>query len=160
MNSYIDHFFYFFPAVITYSAIFNRVFLTEIIQKRNPAASIRLTKTDQSIEMNVGDPLFFLFFLINKIFDLGDVTVTEEQQTMRLQTIASGSPDLLIIAFDVTGKIEMNDKADIRFIDSHPKSDGCHDYLHIISDEKFLVLLSFCIGKSSVIRFYGKSFFI
>jgi hypothetical protein len=69
-----------------------------------------------------GYTLFIAFFLVNEIVDLGNIGITVKQNTMRGQTIASGTPDLLIIALDALGQVMMNDKRTFGLLMPIPKA--------------------------------------
>ncbi len=70
---------------------------------------------------------------------------------MRGQTVAPGASDLLIIAFDAFGQVEVNDEAHIGLVDAHAKRDGGNDDLCIIADEGFLIPAPFRIIQSRMI---------
>ena len=45
----------------------------------------------------------------------------------------------------------MNHKAHVGLVDSHSKSDGCHDYVNLAFDEFVLVVGPLCVAKTRVV---------
>ena len=89
--------------------------------------------------MEIGNRIFCVAFLGDKVFDFIYVPIAEQKQAVGIAVRRDLRADLLIIAFDIFRKIIMDHKTDIRLIDSHSKSNGGHHDLYIIPDKQFLI---------------------
>src|ERR1041385_6471885 len=95
--------------------------------------------------------LLVAFFLINEIRELRNIGVTVKEQTVSRQTVTSCAPNFLIITLDALGKVEVNHKPDIRFVDPHAECDRSYNDLHVIADKRFLILTPLYIVEAGVI---------
>ena len=112
-------------------------------------------EADNRIQMFNGDTFFIAFFLVNKIVEFGNIAIAVQQNTVRGQTVAPGTPDLLVVAFDAFRQVVVNYKTDVRLVDTHAKGNRCDNNLHIIANEGFLVFASFDIVQPCMIRTDG-----
>src|SRR3990172_7264580 len=128
------------PAVVAHPAIINGMGLAEIIQQRDAAAQIRLGKSKEGAEQDIGNSLFLLIFLLNEVIDFLNVPVTEQQEAMSRQTVPPGPSDLLIIRVNALGKVIMDNESDIRLVDPHAEGDRCHDDPDVVPGKQFLIL--------------------
>jgi hypothetical protein len=55
-----------------------------------------------NISMDICHPFFTGIFLIDEVFYLLNISVTEQHQAMRFQPVPSGPSDFLVIAFNVS----------------------------------------------------------
>src|SRR3972149_4623243 len=83
----ISQVFSFDQAVIAHSAIINGKGLAEIIQQRDAAAQVRLCKSQEGAEQDIGDSLLLFIFLLNEVVDFLNVPVAEQQKAMGRQTV-------------------------------------------------------------------------
>src|SRR3989304_5364813 len=90
----ISQVFSFDPAVIAHPAIINGMGLAEIIQQRDAAAQVRLGKSQEVAEQDIGNPLLLLIFLLNEVIDFFNVPVTEQQEALGRQTVPPSPSDL------------------------------------------------------------------
>src|SRR5215212_6399301 len=145
-------------AVVAVGAGFSYVGFAEVLEKRLAAAGPFIFRIlHDRIQMLHGNALLTTFFLINKIGELGNVSVTVKQDAVRLQTVAPGTSDFLVVTLDTFGQVEVNDKTDIRLVDAHPKCDRGNDDLGIIADKGFLIHSPLRVFQASMIRADGIS---
>src|SRR5262245_43768452 len=62
--------------------------------------------------------------IVNEPADHHGVDTAVEKETVGSHAIPSGAPNLLIVALDVLGQVVMQDKADVRLVDTHAERDG------------------------------------
>ena len=145
-------------AVVAVGAIVGCVGFAEVVQQRLAATGqLVFCIADNGIQVLDGDAFFLALFLVDEIVDLGDVGITIKQEAVCGQTVTPGATDLLIIAFDAFRQIKVDDEAHVGFVDAHPEGDGGDNDLHIVADERFLILLSVYIFQSGVIGSGGIS---
>ncbi len=87
----------------------------------------------------------------------GDIAITEQQQRLGRQPVATGTAGFLIIAFDVFGQIVMDHKADVGLVDPHAESHGSHHQQQVVLQKSFLHPASLFIAKSCMIGGGGQS---
>src|SRR6266567_5330634 len=80
--------------------------------------------------------------LFNETPLLHYVARTEKEHAIAGQTVAPGPPRFLIITLDVLRQIVMNNKTDIRFVDSHSERNRCRDHARVVAQKKFLMFCS------------------
>ncbi len=90
-------------------------------------------------------------FLIDKILDLLDVSIAEQQHTLGTKTVSAGSAYFLIIAFNIFRKVVMDHKPHIGLVDTHAECNCSYYNKHIILYKKLLILFPFFIRKTSMI---------
>ena len=154
------HIFKFCPAVFAIAAVISAV-LPEIPQDIFPQAFI-----GKAVERHFPEALLvplldqFPFFLIQlavlrlrpdeKFID-PHVLPGIEQQALRGLTVPSGTPGLLIVAFDVLGHIVVNDIAHIGLVDTHTERVGGYHHRPAVIDKVLLILPPLCIRQSGVV---------
>ena len=102
--------------------------------------------------------MFLPRFLINKILDLADIPVPEQQQAMGRQTVPAGPPYFLVVVVNAFRQIIMDDKTDVGLVNPHAESDGRHDDPDIIPAEEILIFCPLCVRKPGVVGPHGITF--
>ena len=146
-------------AVVAQSTVWFRERLAKIVQERMPPADRGLTKPGQCIELLLLD--FLIPGICIRIVDEPElfchIVPVVEEDTLTGHTVPPRPSGLLVIGFDVFREIVVQDKPDIRFIDSHAKGNGRTAHLYFIPDKRFLVLPADMIRETSMIRERGIS---
>src|SRR5207237_6727492 len=126
--------------------------LPEIPQQRRAPAMARFRIRDHGAQLLVRDALLALAFFLDETPLFDHIAHTEEQHALARQTIATCAPGFLIIPFDVLRQIVVNDKPDVRLVNTQAERDcGC-DYACIIAQECFLIPCPFSRFHPGVIR--------
>jgi hypothetical protein len=85
------------------------------------------------------DSCFAFAFFLDEMELLGDIARAEEQYAFAGQPVTTSAAGLLVITLKIFRKVVMHHKANIWFIDSHSKRDGCRHHANIIAQERFLI---------------------
>ena len=72
--------------------------------------------------------------------------------------IAACPAGFLIVIFNTFRKVGMNDKADIRLVNTHPKGYSSDNDVHFIANECFLIAFAIMITEACMIRKGSKAF--
>ena len=59
---------------------------------------------------------------------------------MALATIAAGTARLLIVTLERLGNIVVDNISHVGFVDTHTKSDRCHNHIHPLHKESILIV--------------------
>ena len=113
-------------AVVAVAAVMIHVF-AEITEQDTPAAHRSLGITLHEIELAGIDILLARF--LHEVAACDDVAVGIEKDSLGRESVASGPPYLLIVAFYIAGDIVVHHPAHIALIDSHAKGDCSADHL-------------------------------
>ena len=81
----------------------------------------------------------------------GDVALAKEQHAVRRLAVAPGAASLLIVAFEVLGHVEVDDKAHVRLVDAHAKGVGGHHHQCAVIGEVLLIFAPLGVGKAGVV---------
>src|SRR3989442_7792163 len=85
------------------------------------------------------------------------VGVVEQQKAISGQAVSTGATYFLIISFDRSGKMIVNNEADIAFVDTHAERIGGNDRLHSAGHEAVLSAGPFTLAHPAVIRFNAET---
>ena len=86
-----------------------------------------------------------------KYWIVADVLLAVEQQTIRRQAIPPGPADLLVVALDVLGQVEVQHKAHVGLVDAHAEGDRGHHHRHVCAGELALIALACGVVQAGVI---------
>src|SRR5699024_2812586 len=86
-----------------------------------------------------------------EIANFGSISVTEQKQAIRLQSITPGASNLLIIGFNIFRHIVMDHKAHIRLVDTHSKGNSGYNNVRFIPNKSILISHAFAFSKSGMI---------
>ena len=106
----------------------------------------------RSAQEDIGNLLFLFRFLCDKVLDISDITISEQQQAMGGQAVPSGPADLLVVVVDASGQVVMDDETDIGFVDPHAEGDRRHDDLDIVPDEQLLIFRALLFRQTRMVR--------
>src|SRR5712692_3656688 len=81
------------------------------------------------------------------------VGVVEQQNAVGGEPVSPCASDLLIVSFDRSWKVIVNDESNVALVDPHPESVGCHDALDTSGHEAVLSAGTFMLAHPSVIGF-------
>lgn len=79
--------------------------------------------------------------LDEELLDLG-IAVAREYDPKRSLPITPSTADFLVVVFDRTGEIVVDDEPDVLLVDPHPESIGCDDDLVIVVHEGILCVFA------------------
>src|SRR5437867_7141113 len=91
--------------------------------------------------------LFARYFLllcallfVDELCLLDHIAGAEKQDTIARQSIASGAPGFLVVAFDVFWQIIMDDIAHVWLVDAHSERDRRTNHAYFVAQKKLLIL--------------------
>ena len=131
--------------------------LAKIIQENDAAADSRFSIRSGIEQQLPSDFLFGYRFSLHKLLKLLDIFGRIECDTFTFAPITAGTSGFLVVAFQAFGDIVVNDKADVGFVYSHSKSDGCHNHINVFHQEFILISRTGCRVHSGVI---GQGFYV
>src|SRR5579863_3679817 len=138
--------------VVTIAAILLYIRLAEIGQQDAAAANVAFAISHHLLQLLQRHKLLLLARLLpDKIFNFEAVAITEKDDALRGQPIASGTPRLLVVAFEVARQVIVNHSPYIRLANTHAEGDGCHQYRHVVSNEAQLILRALFAAHTRVI---------
>ncbi len=121
-------------------------------QKLFAPAYIMYGKPDRLVQFLHGDRAFLLVgYLINEIADFGNVSPAEKQDAMGRISVTSCTSCLLVIAFNILGKVGMNNETYIGLVDAHTEGDGRYDHRCLIPVKGLLIFVPLIRRQSRVI---------
>ena len=123
--------------------------LVEVAEEDAATAERRLGILLHTLELLGVDGL--LTALIDEALEGDDVGVGIEHQGFGLHAVASGTPDLLIVALDVARHIVVDHPADIALVDTHSECHRGADNLHFAVDETVLRAVALLDGEAGMI---------
>src|SRR5882762_1193121 len=136
-----------FAAVVACSAGTGKR-LIEVMQLNGAAALGRFRIVQDLAQLLARDSLFILErragilidLLLNEKLGGADIGGAEIESAARGIAVAAGAARFLIVAFEALGQVVVNHPADVRFVDAHSEGDGRDDHLHIVANERFLIV--------------------
>ena len=126
--------------VIAIVAVLLRIFLAKIVHQHLSATHAGLSIRCRLRQQLSTDVLFRHRFAFHKFIEFLQVLMGIECDTHTLAAVTTRTSRLLIVAFQRLGDIVMDDEAYIRFVDTHAKSDSCHDDIYTFHQEVVLRL--------------------
>ena len=133
-------------------AVFFMIFLTKIMKQHFSATDRRFCIGSRFLQQLSADILFCYRFVLHKLLQFSEVFTGIEGDTYTLASITSGSTRFLIIAFQALGYIIMNNKTDIRFIDTHSEGDSSNNDINTLHQKIILGLRTGSRIKTGMIR--------
>ena len=121
----------------------------EIAEQDAAAADIRFAVAAHAVEFLQINILLIACF--RHVAMKEQVAYRVEQERVAWPPVASGTPDFLIIVFDASRHVEVNDPTDIAFVDSHPESHCRTDHPDAVVDEIFLCPFAHLVRQSGVV---------
>ena len=82
--------------------------------------------------------LFRVLHLLQEIFLLGLVSIGIEEDALGGQSVPSGPPCFLVVAFQVFWQVVVDHETYVRLVDAHAEGDGRHHYGSLVADEPVL----------------------
>jgi hypothetical protein len=113
--------------------------LAEIGQQGRAPAAAGLGVAQHGLQAGCRAGLLGRRSFLDEILNSGDILLAVEQQALRRQPIAAGTADLLIVALQVLGQVEVEDEAHVGLVDAHAEGDGGHHDGHIRAHKVALV---------------------
>ena len=99
---------------------------------------------------------YFLFgngLSAHELFKFLYVFITIECKTVSFATVTARSSSFLVVAFNTFWNIIMNNETNIRFVNSHSKSDCRNHHIYIFHQEHILMFYAGFAIKASVIGY-------
>ena len=127
-------------AVVAAAAVVLGIILAEVVQEQFPAALAGFGIGDRFPEQLFADFLFRDGFALHEFFQFLDVLVAVIGDAPAFLTVTAGAARFLIVAFNALGNVVVDDKADVRLVDSHSESNGGHDDIDLLHQELVLVV--------------------
>ena len=139
-------------AVVAVSTVLLVVILSKIMQQQLPPAHRRLTVVGCFVEQLPSDFLLPPIFCSNEFFQFSEVFLAVIRDALSLSAVASCTSCLLIISLKAFWNVVMDDKPNVRLVDTHTECDGGHDNLSPFHDEVILGLAPEIGIKSCMVR--------
>ena len=133
-------------------AVLLMIFFTEVMKQHFPAADRRFCIGSRFLQQLSADILFSNRLVLHKLLQFSEVFTGIEGDTYTLASITSGSTRFLIITFQALGYIIMNNKTDIRFIDTHSEGDSSNNDINTLHQKIILGLRTGSRIKTGMIR--------
>ena len=126
--------------------------LSEIMQQHLATAHRGLCISCRLLQQLSADILFCDRLSLHELVEFLEIFIRIEGDTQSLSPISTGTSSLLIISFQGLRNVIMDDKADIRFVNTHTESDGGNDDIYLLHQEVVLCLGAECRVKTRMIR--------
>ena len=133
------HLFIYLAAVVAVAAVVLVVFLAEIVQQQFAPAYSALRITLRLEQQLVPDAYLFRCLVFLEPAQTLYVVRRIETQTVALAAVTTGTPCLLIIAFQRFRDVIMYHETHIRLVDTHAERYRCYYHLAFLHQERVLV---------------------
>ena len=126
-------------ADIAGAAVFLRVVFAEVAEDGVAAAGGGGGEAFDVAEEAVGAFAFGVVGdLVDEVAVFLSIAAGVEEEAVGRFAVAAGAPGFLVVAFEVFGKVSVDDEADVGFVDAHAEGDGGDDDGAVVADEGFL----------------------
>ena len=126
--------------VVASAAIVFRVIFTEVAEQQLPAAFSGLGVRQCLHQQLTPDFLFGDRFALQELVQFADILITIVCDADAFLAVTARPSGFLIIAFQTSRDVVVDDKTHIRLVDSHSECNGRHDHVHILHQKTVLVL--------------------
>ena len=127
-------------AVVARPAVVLGIILSEIVEQHLAPALAGLCIRHSLLQELLADFLLGHRLPLHELLQLLDILVAVIGDALAFLAVTAGTARLLIIAFDALGNVVVDDKANVRLVNAHAKSDGGHDDVNLFREEQVLVL--------------------
>lgn len=128
-----------FRAVVAHIAVCFRRLFTEVAQQGNSAAGFRFGEAHHGVQLGGGGPAKKgIFQALDVPPPPGRIGVGKEQYAFSGQAVAPRPADLLVIAFQVLGKIVVDHVPNVGLVDAHAEGHRGHHDPDVVPHEEFL----------------------
>ena len=125
-------------AIVAHGAVIAAEIFSEVVEEKAAAAGRRLGVGHDFLHQLRPHFPFGNRFVAKEFLQFEDVLVGVESHAAAFQAVAAGAACFLIIVFDAFGDIEMDDKADVGFVDTHAEGDRGYDNVDLFHQEVIL----------------------
>ena len=139
-------------AVVTSTTVVLSIIFTEIAQQQLPAAVPRLCVGLDFHEQLTSDFLLGHRFAHQELVQLADILITVICYADTFPAVSTGPSGLLIIPFQASRHVVMDDEPHIRLVNTHSECDGGHNHVHLLHQELVLVLRPHFRIQAGVVR--------
>src|SRR5450631_1779975 len=123
-------------AIVTIPTIVTWQCLAKIAEQDTATTDGTIRIRKHLIQLLTCNALFLLIsFLRDDEFDSVTISIVHKKHTLRRQSIASGTPRLLIVSFQAFGEIVVQNGTYIWFGDAHAKGNRRHKYRNIVTNK-------------------------
>ena len=137
--------------VVAVVAVVLLILLTEIMEQHLAPTDGRLRIGGRFLEKLTTNVLLSDRFALHELLEFLQILVSIESNAHALTAIASSTSRFLIVAFEAFGNVVVNDKANIRLVNAHSKSDGGDNDVDALHEEIVLRLRTRLRIKSGMI---------
>src|SRR6185312_3367200 len=113
--------------------------LAKVSEQSHAPAVASLGIMNHLLELCPRDPRFRFALFIDEVELFGHIAGAEQEHAFTWQSVPACAPGLLIIALQIFWEIVMHYKANVWFVDAHPKCNCRGDHPNVVAQERILI---------------------